>query len=252
METEKTDQPVPVDEWTKFVEMMAKCKKEEISPAIWKYVRKRAVTTSSKLTRFSAKLSSGACAVSGWACVAALIVLIVMSRGLEKMMNRQEVIAEAKPVQTELEEAMTTEAEQPDAELEEADDWFATVGATATTTVNWGALKNADNSKLRHVQSTITTSAKKIIWIGKKYVNVSITITVQEKKIYFEAESMGGFCFNLKELEYSEKDQDSLLIGNGLSLVVDQTAMRRLLNGNRRLRTLTEEEKREREDRHRR
>ena len=79
-------------------------------------------------------------------------------------------------------------------------------------------------------------------------MNVSITITVQEKKIYFEAESMGGFCFNLKELEYSEKDQDSLLVGNGLSLVVDQTAMRRLLNGNRRLRTLTEQEKRERTD----
>ena len=77
-------------------------------------------------------------------------------------------------------------------------------------------------------------------------MNVLITITVHEKKIYFEAESFEGFCYNLKELEYSEKDQDSLLVGDGLSLVVDQTAMRRLLNGNRRLRTLTEEEKRER------
>ena len=69
---------------------------------------------------------------------------------------------------------------------------------------------------------------------------------MQEKKIYFEAESFEGFCYNLKELEYNEKDQDSLLIGNGLSLVVDRTAMRRLLNGNRKLRALIGEEKRER------
>ncbi len=81
-------------------------------------------------------------------------------------------------------------------------------------------------------------------------MNVSITITVPEKKIYFEAESMGVFCYNLKELEYSKMDLDSLLICSGLSLVVDQTVMRRLLNDNRRLRTLTEEEKRE--NRHRR
>ena len=86
------------------------------------------MTTSSKLTRFSAKLSSGACVVSGWACVAALIVLVAMSRGLEKMMNRQEVVAEAKPVETELEKAMLTEAEQSDAEPEEADDRFANGG----------------------------------------------------------------------------------------------------------------------------
>ena len=75
-------------------------------------------------------------------------------------------------------------------------------------------------------------------------MNVSITITVHEKKIYFEAESFEGFCYNLKELEYNEKDQDSLLIGNGLSLVVDRTAIRRVLNGNRKLKALTGEEKR--------
>ena len=163
-ETEQAGQPVPVDEWTKFVEMMAGCKREEISPAIWKYVRNRAVITSSKLTRFSAKLSSGACVVSGWACVAALIVLVVMSRGLEKMMNRQEVVSEAKPVETELEEAMTTEAEQSDAEPEETDDRSETMAPVPTTTVNWGALTpervckvvECGQLKSRHVQSTLS------------------------------------------------------------------------------------------------
>ena len=181
METEQADQPVPVDEWTKFVEMMAGCKKEEISPAIWKYVRKWAVTTSSKLTRFSAKLSSGACAVSGWACVAALIVLIVMSRVLEKMMNRQEVIAEAKPVQMEPEEAMTKEAEQANAEPDETDDWSATVGATATTTVNWGALtpervcKEVERGQLKVDACPVNTLLHGCLTLQDSFINRQLT-----------------------------------------------------------------------------
>ena len=69
--------------------------------------------------------------MSGWACVAALIFLVVMSRGLEKMTNRQEI---------ELENIMIAEAEPVQTELEETDDRSATMRATATTTVNWGAL----------------------------------------------------------------------------------------------------------------
>ena len=92
----------------------------------------------------------------------------------------------------------------------------------------------------------ITIIPKTMVRLGTKYPNLPITITVQERKIYFEAESVEGFCYNLKELEYNEKDQDSLLIGDGLSLVADRTAMRRVLNGNRKLRALTGGEKRER------
>ena len=186
MDAEQADQPVPVDEWTKFVEMMTGCKKEEISPAIWKYVRKRALTTSTKFTRFSAKLSSGACTVSGWACVAALIFLVVISRGLEKMTNRQEMelenimIAEAEPVQTELEEAMTKKAEQANAEPDETDDWFATVRATSTT-VNWDALtpervcKEVERGQLEVDACPVNTLLHGCLTLQDSFINRQLT-----------------------------------------------------------------------------
>jgi hypothetical protein len=98
----------------------------------------------------------------------------------------------------------------------------------------------------------ITIIPKRMVWLGTKYLNLPITITVQEKKIYFEAESVEEFCYNLKELEYSEKHQDSLLVGDGLSFIADQAVMRRLLSGNKMSKTRTGETMREREDRHRR
>ena len=70
---------------------------------------------------------------------------------------------------------------------------------------------------------------------------------MQGKKIYFEAESVEEFCYNLRELEYSEKDQDSLLVGNGLSFIADWAAMRRLLSGNKMSKARTGETMRERE-----
>jgi hypothetical protein len=167
METECAEQPaVPVDEWTKFVEMMAGCKKEEISPAIWKYVMKRVVTIRTELTRVSTNLISGVCVVFGWACVAAVIVLVVMSRGFKKIMNRQGVdlekmVEEEESAQTVIEETMATEAEHLEAEPKEklgaeAEQTKAEFEKEVIDTDAAGAeLKEADETKSEKVEPEV-------------------------------------------------------------------------------------------------
>ena len=122
-----------VDEWTKFVEIMAECRKEEIVPAMWENVRKQVEATRSVLASYSSNLIGGACMVFRGVFVMTLIVLIAMTRELEKIMKRQEaaeaepaeavqekaVMTDAKPVVAEPGETMTAEAEPEEAESEE-------------------------------------------------------------------------------------------------------------------------------------
>ena len=119
METERDGPPMPVkqvDEWTKFVDIMAGCRREEIVPAMWENVMKQVEATRSVLASYISSLSGGACMVFRGVFVMTLIVLIVMTRKLEKIMKRQEA-AEAEPAEAAQEEAVTADAEPVEAEL---------------------------------------------------------------------------------------------------------------------------------------
>ena len=97
------------------------------------------------------------------------------------MMNRQEVVAETNPVETDLEEAMTTEAEQSDAEPEETDDRSETMVSAPTTTVNWGALtpervcKVVECGQLEVDACPVNTQLRGCLTLQDSFINRQLT-----------------------------------------------------------------------------
>jgi hypothetical protein len=80
---------------------------------------------------------------------------------------------------------------------------------------------------------TITTTPSLLIFLGKRHLNVPLKISVQEGKLYvrgIEADGSMDIYYYLKLLRYSEKGKDTLLEGDGLRLIADQTTMRRLFS----------------------
>ena len=90
-----------VDEWTQFIELMAGCRREEISMVMWEYASERIEPSRSLIFGICSSLISGA-----------LIALARMSQGLKKTMievERKETEAEVK--ETEVAGAEPREAE---------------------------------------------------------------------------------------------------------------------------------------------
>ena len=79
---------------------------------------------------------------------------------------------------------------------------------------------------------TITTTASLLIFLGQRHLNVPLKITVRKGRLYVSGIAVDGstVCYNLKLLRYSEKGKDTLLEGDGLRIIADQTTMRRLFS----------------------
>ena len=94
-----------VDEWTQFIELMAGCRREEISMMMWEYASKRTEPSRAMIIGICSRLISGA-----------VSTLARISQGLKMKMKEVE-LKETEAEETEVADAVPREAEVKKTEI---------------------------------------------------------------------------------------------------------------------------------------
>jgi hypothetical protein len=225
-----------VDEWTRFIELMAGCRREEISPAMWEYARRCTEPARSIVTSIWFELSSGI-----------LSILALMAHGLKLMLSKEDEPREAEAEATEEAETEPSEADVTMTEVAGAEPRKVEAVVTEKVKVEPSEtpqrvgciakeLTYLGNSQRGAVSicepsteapQRVYCIAKELIYLGKRYQNVPIIMSRGMHKIFIVTKGE-KIAYPTSRLAYGEEGQDSWLMGDGLRLIVDQPAMRRL------------------------
>ena len=225
-----------VDEWTRVIEFMAGCRREEITPAMWEYARRCTEPARSIVTSIWFELSSGI-----------LSILALMAHGLKLMLSKEDEPREAEAEATEEAETEPSEADVTMTEVAGAEPRKVEAVVTEKVKVEPSEtpqrvgciakeLTYLGNSQRGAVSicepsteapQRVYCIAKELIYLGKRYQNVPIIMSRGMHKIFIVTKGE-KIAYPTSRLAYGEEGQDSWLIGDGLRLIVDQPAMRRL------------------------